>query len=213
MVTEDRNQSDGLFGGLAGLFGFDRRRVLLIGVAAAVGLVLAVTLGVVIGRVGSVSQPQMPRVLASLPPPVPSAAATPTPQTTGEDFEQIWKEISAFETFLLKHPNPDLVERIYDPRGPYFEIVHARVAGLVARGHHLRTEGVQVREVRVVRRPNPDEVILRIVSRSGANARVDQSGRVFHAEPADKPIARTLLLRRGQDGRWRMVDLLDVAAP
>ncbi|MDP9021414.1 MAG: hypothetical protein M3N57_01675 [Actinomycetota bacterium] len=176
---------------------------LRVGIGAAVVLALAVA--------AWAAGLTTPGGTVALPGEAPPAAptATPTPQTTGEDFPAIWREINAFEAFLYSKPNPDLVDVIYTEDCFCNRVLRDQLEEMRARDRRYVWDGDEVIDVEVRDQPAPDEVVLAVTLRLGARQLV-QDGAVIDERPAGPPFVRVVRLERGPDERWRMARLLAV---
>ncbi|MBW3576283.1 MAG: hypothetical protein KY462_00800 [Actinobacteria bacterium] len=141
--------------------------------------------------------------------PLAAPTATPTPQTTGEDFAAIWREISSFEAFLYSQPSPELVDEIYTEDCFCNAVLRDRLEEMRARDRRYVWDGDEVIDVEVRDQPAPDQVVLAVTLRLGARQLVENDA-VIDERPAGPPFVRVVRLQRGPDERWRMARLLGV---
>jgi hypothetical protein len=143
----------------------------------------------------------------------PDEAASPSNEapsiiTTGDDFDQIYRQIETLEGWLLTHPQPDRVADIYQPGSvPYIGLV-SQLTQLEAAHQALHVEHYRIVGVTVDGRPFPDRVNLRYADTyTDAVTTAASTGAVVSRAPYDgRARLWTLTLQRGDDGRWRVAD-------
>lgn len=128
----------------------------------------------------------------------------PDPATTGEDFDRIFREIIAFEQYVAEHPDVDLLGVIYESGANVYPKVKTFITNLEAKGYRYDDDGPVVMEVTVQERSDPLNALLRVVTRHGPQKVVDGRGIVVEEGPGWEPRREQYLLKRGQDGRWRI---------
>ena len=129
----------------------------------------------------------------------------PLINTSGEDFDQVWRQIEVLESWLLEHPQTALAADIY-VRGtaPYDDLV-GQLSDLQAKGQSGKVEGYQILGVTVDSRPGPDQVELRYADTYTDRLTLDAGGAVIARQPYDgRARLWTLTLQRGEDRRWRV---------
>jgi hypothetical protein len=130
----------------------------------------------------------------------------PTIVTTGDDFDQIYRQIETLEGWLLTHPRPDRVGEIYQPGSvPYTDLV-SQLTQLEAAHQTLHVENYRIVGVTVDSRPTPERVNLRYADTyTDAVTTAAGTGAVVSRAPYDgRARLWTLTLQRGDDGRWRV---------
>ena len=134
-----------------------------------------------------------------------TARQRPQIDTTGEDFDHIWRQIEVLEDWLLLHPDPAPVREIYVPgTDPYRQLV-ALLVQLRRDRHTLDVKGYRIVGVQVQARPAGDRVVLRYADTYRDRVERDQRGRVVSSAPYDgRSRLWSLTLVRGRDSRWRV---------
>lgn len=148
------------------------------------------------------------------PPDEAARGAEPPPlRTTGEDFDRIWREIEAFESWLLRHPERvDLLDEIYVPGGPIHTKTAELLADLQARDAVMEVAGYDILEVRLLDRSEPDVAHVRYTDTRSHRSFLDRAtGDVIDREEfTDQPWTWDLTLERDDRGRWRITDIVFV---
>jgi hypothetical protein len=146
-------------------------------------------------------------------------ATPPLINTSGEDFDQVWRQIEVLESWLLEHPQPALAADIYvKGSAPYDDLV-GQLTDLQSKGQSGRVDDYQILGVTVDSRPSTDEVHLRYADTYTDRLTLDGQGAVIAHQPYDgRARLWTLTLQRGDDHRWRVsatafVSFGDVVAP
>lgn len=175
-------------------------------------------LGGVSGAAGS-----LPGVTGSSPSSVPTRLDAPDPpriDTSGDDFERIWRQAQLYEGWLVRHPDPALATEIYVAGTPTTERVVELLTQLQREGWRIEVRGYRILGVTLDDRPAPDIVVLRYADTYTGRDVVDRAtGAVIEREDYDgRARLWRLEMRRGEDGRWRAADIQflqfgDVAAP
>ena len=134
-----------------------------------------------------------------------TSAQRPQIDTTGEDFDRIWRQIEVLEDWLLLHPDPTAVREIYVPgTDPYRQLV-TLLTQLRHTHHTLDVEGYQIVGVTVQARPSGGLVVLRYADTYRDRIERDAQGRAVSQAPYDgRARLWSLTLSRGSDNRWRV---------
>ena len=134
-----------------------------------------------------------------------SSARQPEIDTTGEDFDHIWRQIEVLEDWLLLHPDVRPVTEIYIAgTDPYRQLV-ALLTQLRRAHHTLDVQGYRIVGVQVQARPSGSEVVLRYADTYRDRVERDARGRVVSSAPYDgRARLWSLTLERGRDNRWRV---------
>jgi hypothetical protein len=137
-----------------------------------------------------------------------SAAVPPAIVTTGEDFDQVWRQIEVLEGWLLTHPDSNRVTDIYVSGTKPYDDLTSLLHQLRSDHQTLEVEGYRILGVTVDGRPSADRVELRYADTYTDRVTVDATtGAVVSREPYDgRARLWTLSLQRGADGRWRLLD-------
>jgi hypothetical protein len=175
-----------------------------------------------LGGVGGAAGSQ-PGGTGSSPSSVPTRLDAPEPpriDTSGDDFERIWRQAQLYEGWLVRHPDPALATEIYVAGTPTTERVVELLTQLQREGWRIEVHGYRILGVTLDERPGPDIVILRYADTYTGRDVVDRAtGAVIEREDYDgRARLWRLEMRRGEDGRWRAADIQflrfgDVAAP
>lgn len=136
-------------------------------------------------------------------PPAPTTSV-PDPATRGEDFDRVFREIVGFSHFVYQHPDPALLDLIYDSSANTLPNVRGQIENLRTRGYRYDDEGQTVHSVAVEKRQDPTHVLLRVVTSHGEQRVVDAQGNVVQRGPGWPKRQEQYLLELGQDGRWRI---------
>ena len=129
----------------------------------------------------------------------------PLINTSGEDFDQVWRQIEVLESWLLEHPRTDLVDDIYVPGTPPYDDLIGQLSALEGKGQSGRVDGYQILGVTVDSRPSADQVELRYADTYTDRLTLDANGAVGADQPYDgRARLWTLTLQRGDDHRWRV---------
>ncbi len=183
---------------------------LIVGVAIPAALVI-VLVAVLAGRGGNsdLSEREQPR--AAMTTATPSTEPKPNLETRGSDFKQVWTAISDFYGWLAKHPDPTLVDEIFDRSCPCFEDELRAQRRLRRNGWRYAGEDTyQTLGVRLVRRLTRDAVLISVVDRESSQVVIDQSGRVVEKGVGWPPTEWHFTLLRGSDGRWRIGHVVEM---
>jgi hypothetical protein len=133
----------------------------------------------------------------------------PVIDMTGEDLDRVWRQAQVLEGWLLRHPQPDLVDRIYAPGTGIHTDVHAFIDELARNGRAVVVEKYRIVDVEVVERPTADEVEVRYTDTYERRDLVDTAtGTVLDREVSDGQVrAWVLRLQRPPGGSWSVVAL------
>lgn len=185
-------------------------RARLIAGVTLVLIIAAALIFVIVRNAGEVDEPTTAGTSAPAeeeepaPEPTPEAdeepLAVPTPDTTGRDFDHIFREIVAFRDWLFANPDPELVDVIYHPECECNDEVVEALAYLQDNSLHLDDEGTDVHDVETV-----DEfeslVQLRVELERTAQVVVDSDGNVVEETDGSDP--RTYVVTLVKPGnRW-----------
>lgn len=142
-------------------------------------------------------------------------AEPPELDTSGEDFEQIWRSIHQFEQWMLAHPDSPLGTEIYQPNSPAAGTAFTLFVDSVQRGIITRIEGSEVVSVEVLDQPDENTVDLRYTDTRTATERVDaETGEVVERQEYDgETFTFDARLVRGFDGKWRVMTVAQVDIP
>ncbi|MDZ7734362.1 MAG: hypothetical protein U5R31_15960 [Acidimicrobiia bacterium] len=127
--------------------------------------------------------------------------------TTGGDFERIWRDIEEFENWLLAHPDQrDRLPEIYVPGTEIHGQTDSLLADLVEREAIMIVADYEVLGVELVDRPDPDTAIVHYTdTRSHREVIEVASGAVLEREEyEDQPWSWELRLERSDRGSWRI---------
>jgi hypothetical protein len=128
----------------------------------------------------------------------------PDPATTGDDFDRIFRELLAFETWLFEHPEVEPLDLIYTQDANIRPRIEEFVNDLIERGWRYNDEGPVVHSVSVEQRIDPLNVLLQVETSHGPQLVVDESGEVVEEGEGWPRRREQYLLKRGDDGRWRI---------
>ncbi|MEJ5254619.1 MAG: hypothetical protein WHS89_04655 [Acidimicrobiales bacterium] len=137
------------------------------------------------------------------------AAEPPRIDTTGEDFERIWRQAQLYEGWLLRHPDPALASQIYVEGTPTAQRVVDLLGQLQRDGLKIEVHGYRILGVTVDERPGPDAVILRYADTYTGRDVIDLASGVVreHEDYDGRARLWRLEMRRGGDGRWLAMDI------
>jgi hypothetical protein len=137
------------------------------------------------------------------------ADTPPTIDLTGDNFDRVWRQAQVLEGWLLRHPRPDLVSRIYLEGTPTHDEVRGVISELDANGRALVVENYRIGDISVVERPEADRVVLRYTDTYDFRDLVDRrTGEVIDHEVSNgQERAWTLTLQRGADAAWQVVSI------
>lgn len=130
--------------------------------------------------------------------------SVPDPATRGEDFDRVFREVVGFSHFVYQHPDPALLDVIYDSSANTLPNVRGQIENLRSRGYRYDDEGQTVHSVEVEKRQDPTHVLLRVVTSHGEQRIVDAQGNVVQRGTGWPKRQEQYLLELGEDGRWRI---------
>jgi hypothetical protein len=116
----------------------------------------------------------------------PTPLAVPTPDTTGRDFDRIFREISAFRDWLYENPDPDLVSFVFAEQCACYESARDQFEELRTSEMRFDSEPTTVHEVHVIEEGR-SEVVLEVLLESGHQRLVDRSGEVLDSTSGTGP--------------------------
>ncbi len=129
----------------------------------------------------------------------------PAIDTTGEDFDHIWRQIELLEDWLLLHPDPASVGAIYETGTAASRQLVALLTQLRREHHSLDVQDYRILGVQVESRPSGGVVVVRYADSYRNRVELDQRERVVSAAPYDgRARLWSLTLVRGRDNRWRV---------
>ena len=128
----------------------------------------------------------------------------PDPATTGDDFDRIFRELLAFETWLFEHPAVEPLNVIYTEDANIRPRIEDFVEELIAKGWRYDDEGPVVHSVVVEQRVDPLNVLLQVETSHGPQLVVDESGELVERGEGWPRRREQYLLKRGDDDRWRI---------
>jgi hypothetical protein len=168
---------------------------LIAGLAIPLALAIAIVLVLVNNR-DQESPPTITAAPTTLPP------ATQPPQ---DQWLTIVRQIVAERHAIYRHPQPELLERIYDPSGPAYPKEYQTLVGLKERGLRYEDQGVEIRSAKLIgKAQGTTGVAVEVTSREFPKALVDADGKVIRAEPGSPPTKVVYNLIKGGDQRWRI---------
>lgn len=137
------------------------------------------------------------------------ADTPPTIDLTGDNLDRVWRQAQVLEGWLLRHPRPDLVARIYREGTPTYAEVYGVISELEANGRALVVENYRIGDISVVERPAADQVVLRYTDTYDFRDLIDRrTGEVIDHEVSDgQERAWTLTLQRSVDGAWQVISI------
>jgi hypothetical protein len=134
-----------------------------------------------------------------------TAAPRPDIDTTGEDFDRIWRQIEVLEDWLLLHPDPKAVSEIYVAGTDPSDQLVTLLTQLQQDGQTIDVKGYRIVGVTVESRPSSNVVVLRYADTYSDRVQLDHQGHVVSDSPYDgKARFWSLTLKRGSDSRWRV---------
>ncbi len=128
----------------------------------------------------------------------------PDPATTGEDFDRIFRELLAFETWLFEHPDVEPLDLIYTEDANIRPRIEEFVEDLIDKGWRYDDEGPVIHSVSVEQRVDPLNVLLQVETSHGPQLVVGASGEVVERGEGWPRRSEQYLLKRGDDDRWRI---------
>ena len=146
--------------------------------------------------------------------PTPTATpslAVPTPDTTGRDFDRIFREIVQFRDWIYAHPNPDLIDLIYMTDCPCSTEAKAELRELIRAGFHFDDEGFLVQSVEV----SEDlwqVVRLRVVMQRTPQVLRDADGNVVDSSEGGAPVEFSVALVQPSAREWLVRTITTLAA-
>jgi hypothetical protein len=154
------------------------RNVRMRGVAAVATVAL---LAAACGGDEPTSPPAAERSTTSVKAPTTVASTTTTTDvtaldTSGEDFDRVFRNIMAIRDAAYATPRTDLLERIYSHECKCYPINLRQVQDYVDRGVRHVAGFPEVLKVEVVARPSPTVVELRVVDREDTQFVEDRNG-------------------------------------
>jgi hypothetical protein len=130
----------------------------------------------------------------------PTPLAVPTPDTTGRDFDRIFREISAFRDWLFAHPDPELLHLIYHPDCDCYEETREVLEYLVEEDLRFVGETREIVSISVLDDAK-EAATLNVATRSRPIEVLDSEGRTRERTDGGENVLTQfhLVLR---DGAW-----------
>ena len=128
----------------------------------------------------------------------------PDPETRGEDFDKVFREILGFETWLFEHPDMKQLDLIYTGEANIRPKVQGFLQNLVDKGWRYDDQGPVIHSVAVERRIDPVNVLLKVETSHGPQRVVDAGGTLVEESAGWSRRREQYLLKQGDDGRWRI---------
>ncbi len=131
------------------------------------------------------------------------------PGNKQDDPELAWNGIIDFLAQLSVAPDRSLLPLVVDPECPCYRGYDDVLSELEENGWRYSGDSPTVTtDFLVVEEISPTEVVVAVETRSPADQVLDATGAVVRREP---PVRSNLsvLLRRGEDARWRIAQLVD----
>lgn len=134
----------------------------------------------------------------------PEGAELVLPDNFGDDYRYIWDEMQGFIDRMSIDPHADLTDLIIDPDCDCYQFWVDLFTELEANDWRYTGDAYpETVEFMVVAITSEDEVVLRVVQESAADAVLDADGDIVREEEA-KRTDSTVALRRSEEGRWRI---------
>jgi hypothetical protein len=169
---------------------------LIAGLAIPVALAIAIVLVLFTNR----DQQSPPTITAAAPTTVPA-----TTQPTQDQWLTIVRQIINERHAIYQHPQPELLERIYDRNGPAYPKEYQTLVSLKQRGLRYEDQGVEIRDAKLIgKAQGTSGVAIEVTSREFPKSLVAADGRVIKREPGSSPTRTVYNLIKGGDRRWRI---------
>ena len=143
----------------------------------------------------------------AVPTTVTSPPTNPTPpKATGENWLAIMSDILTYRHYLYEHPQPSLLDQIYDKRCPCYAQERNTLADLERHGWRYDDKGVKVLKAKLLGRgtAKPPSVALDVVERVYPQVLVDRSGKTLQNRAGSGTKTTTYELVQGDDHKWRV---------
>ncbi len=138
--------------------------------------------------------------------PTTSAVEIPYPDTTGEDWVRILRELRSFVVYMLQNPDPELADAYAVPGLPPHQFYVEVLSSYVAEG----TRGLPGAEGEVLEATLVDgsvdagEVTIRLVWRDNGYTAVDEAGEVVEREEPTGDGVYSVVLHGSPESGWRL---------
>jgi len=138
-----------------------------------------------------------------------SAGEVKIPDTTGENFQTIVLGLNDLLNEVSNHPErPDLLDLVFEPSGSARTNTARQTANLRAKGWRYADQGATATNVSLQQRASSDTALVNLVTAQGPQIIVDSTGAVVERGLGWKPRHEQYTLKRGADGRWRIVTMV-----
>lgn len=145
---------------------------------------------------------------------VTSATSTPgpgevnIPDTTGEDFVKIVGGLNELLNEISKKPDhTEILDLVFEPSGTARKATELQIANLRSKGWRYSDSGATASQISLQRRPTSDAALVQLVTEQGPQIVVDGTGAIVQRGDGWKPRREQYTLKRGTDGRWRIVTM------
>lgn len=130
---------------------------------------------------------------------------------TGDDVAGVYRSLTAYRSWLFRHPDPVGLDAILDPACPCLEREAALLREYAGAGRWWTGAEPTVVDVAVLDHTAPDLVTLRVTTvRDGPTELVDAAGTVHDTRPPSGPSYSDVVLLRADPGApWRVRDVAD----
>ena len=155
------------------------------------------------------SAPAAERSTTSVKAPTTTGASTTTTtdvgalDTGGEDFDRVVRNIIKIRNAAYFGPRPELIDRVYTPDCNCLPREREALAGLVRRNVRYVEPLMEILEVEVVARPNPDSAELRVTDKAQPSFVIDASGKRTPEGESWEPTTRIWTVIRVA-GQWKL---------
>jgi len=171
----------------------------------AVPVLLAAGLAIVLLQGRHPAGEAAPTTVAPTTTPPPTTIPTP-PKATGENWLAVMSDILTYRHYLYEHPQPNLLDQIYDKRCPCYAQERSTLANLQRRGWKYDDKGVQVLKAKLLGRgtAKPPSVALDVVEHVYPQVLIDRSGKTIQKRARSTTKTTTYELVQGDDHQWRV---------
>jgi hypothetical protein len=145
---------------------------------------------------------------------VDTSSSPPELKNSGEDWDQIVRSISQYQSWLFVHPNPALLDNIMLRSYDGYAQHQLGLTNLATKGWRYDPpfRPITVDLVRLQDRPRPDLAVVFVRSTSPANRVVDANGAVVQDSPALGQVSVLWTIQRepATDPHWRVAKVTSV---
>jgi hypothetical protein len=135
----------------------------------------------------------------------------------GDDFDTIWRELQAFDLWLLSNPDPALAAMVYVEGSELHAAAVDLLTAALERQVIIRMEGSRVVSVDLVERPDDRTARLRYVDTRQARLELDaRTGEELQRETyPDQTWVWDAVIEADESGRWHMasIDFVEFGPP